>query len=193
MDNKNKSNSQQQNKNQSPSQLDKKKPPSTIKSKIFFALMLLSYLLLYFVYPIKVEAAFLYVFGIIRELLPILVLVYIFMVLFSLVNEKKLKKIVEGSPMLLQYVIMSLLGTLSHGPIYAWYPFLKALNQKGISKGTIATFLYARGIKLTLLPMLIAFFDLKFVILLTITTLFFSIIEGIIIDFTSKVNLLYHN
>jgi uncharacterized membrane protein YraQ (UPF0718 family) len=59
---------------------------------------------------------------------------------------------------------------------------LKDLRKKGLSQGTIATFLYARGIKLTLLPMLVSFFDLKFAIILTVTTFVFAIIEGLIID-----------
>jgi uncharacterized membrane protein YraQ (UPF0718 family) len=123
-----------------------------------------------------------YVGKIIIEILPILVFVYVFMVVFNFIDEKKMKAKIDGAPNGMKYLLMGGLGTLSHGPIYAWYPLLKDLKKKGLSQGTIATFLYARGIKLTLLPMLVSFFDLKFAIILTVTTFVFAIIEGLIID-----------
>ncbi|RXV59396.1 hypothetical protein DWB64_16155 [Fusibacter sp. A1] len=116
--------------------------------------MILTYVLFYALSPDKTVRAFNYVSKILLEVLPILAMVYVFMLGFSFINEKKLKKTIEKAPMLLKYTLMSLLGTLSHGPIYAWYPFLNELHGKGLSKGTMGTFLYARGIKLTLLPML---------------------------------------
>ena len=152
------------------------------KSHWFLILMVVSYVVLYLTSPAKTDSAIQYVLSIFKELIPILVLVYVFMFLFSLINEKKMRKYIENAPMALKYVLMSILGTLSHGPIYAWYPLLKDFNEKGLSLGPISTFLYSRGIKLTLIPMLISFFDLKYAIILTVTTLVFSIVEGIIIE-----------
>ena len=157
-----------------------------LKSLIFFGIMILAYIVLYIFYPEKTYNAIVYVIGIIKEILPILLFVYVFMFAFSFINEKKLKAYIEKAPAAAKYLLLSALGTLSHGPIFAWYPFLKELYQKGISKGAVGTFLYSRGIKLTLLPMLVSFFDLKFAVILTITTLLFSIIEGIVIDLTEK-------
>ncbi len=162
------------------------KKGSNKKSLIFFGVMVIIYVVLYFISPDKTLNSIKYVLNIIKEILPILILVYIFMLGFAFINEQKLKASIEKAPMAIKYMLMSALGTLSHGPIYAWYPFLKELNKKGLSKGAMGTFLYARGIKLTLLPMLVSFFDLKFAVILTITTLLFSIIEGIIIDLTCK-------
>ena len=165
---------------------NKAQKKSSKKSLIFLGIMILIYVILYFLYPEKTFNAILYVIEIIKEILPILLFVYVFMVAFAFINEKKLKEYIQKAPMFVKYILLSLLGTLSHGPIYAWYPLLKELNQKGISKGAIGTFLYSRGIKLTLLPMLVSFFDLKYAIILTITTLIFSLIEGIVIDLTCK-------
>ncbi|MCK5812468.1 MAG: hypothetical protein KAG94_06180 [Clostridiales bacterium] len=159
----------------------KKKKNSKIPL-IFLGVMVLTYIGLYFIDSIKTVAALNYVIGIVLEILPILLIVYVIMVLFSLLDEKKLKQTIEKAPKLLKYILMSILGTISHGPIYAWYPFLKDLNEKGLSKGPIGTFLYSRGIKLTLIPMLVSFFDVKFVVILTITTLIFSVFEGFLID-----------
>ena len=165
----------------------KQKKTSNKKSLVFFVIMIVIYIILYFIYPEKTLNSLKYVFNIIKEILPILLLVYIFMLGFAFINEQKLKTYIEKAPMALKYLLMSALGTLSHGPIYAWYPFLKELNKKGLSMGTMGTFLYSRGIKLVLLPMLVSFFDIKYAIILTVTTLVFSIIEGIIIDLTCKI------
>ena len=161
---------------------NKKKKNTNKGSYIFLAVMVIAYVVLYIVSPDKTLDALLYVLNIIKEILPILLMVYVFMLAFSFINEKKLRATIEKAPMALKYVLMGALGTLSHGPIYAWYPFLKDLNEKGLSQGTVGTFLYARGIKLTLLPMLVSFFNLKYVIVLTITLFIFSLMEGILLD-----------
>jgi uncharacterized membrane protein YraQ (UPF0718 family) len=43
----------------------------------------------------------------------------------------------------IQYFILSLLGTVSHGPIYAWYPLMNNFHEKGVHYDPIASFLYA--------------------------------------------------
>lgn len=159
---------------------------SNKKGGIFLSFMILTYVVLYFYNQEKTAGAIKYSWGIIKEIAPILIIIYIFMILFSFVSEDKIKKSVETSPTYVKYILMSLLGTLSHGPIFAWYPFLKELDKKGLSKGSIATFLYSRGVKISLLPMLVSFFDLRFVVILTATTIIFSLIEGLLIDLTYR-------
>lgn len=73
-------------------------------------------------------------------------------------------------------------GILSHGSIYVWYPFLKDLHKKGMRIGLIAVFLYNRAIKIPLLPMMIFYFGIPFVIVLMIYMILASIIEGKILD-----------
>jgi len=82
-------------------------------------------------------------------------------------------------------------GILSSGPIYMWYPLLGDLKKKGLSDGLIACFLYNRAIKIPLLPIAIAYFSFKYIILLTIIMIIFSIIQGILIDKLFKKE--YHN
>lgn len=149
----------------------------------FLIFMIISYALFFIFDFDRAGLAFEYVWSILVELLPILLLVYIFMFLNTFVKEKKLKKFIQTAPIVVQYILMSLLGTLSHGPIYAWYPLLEDFHKKGISYGHIASFLYARGIKLTLLPMLVLYFDLKYAIILTIVLFTFSVVEGYLINF----------
>ena len=176
---KNKNNQQGKNGN-------KGKKKSNNSSYIFLSIVALLYVILYFVNPDKTLIAFKYSFGIFKTVLPVLSMVLLFLVLFNMINEKKLKNVVEKSPQFVQYLVMTAFGTFSHGPMYAWYPLMKGFHDKGISYGSIATFLYARGIKLAMMPALISFFGIKYTIVLTIYLLIFSNIQGIVVDILIK-------
>jgi hypothetical protein len=76
--------------------------------------------------------------------------------------------------------------TVSHGPIYAWYPLMKNFHEKGVHYGPIASFLYSRGIKLAMIPSLIAYFGLKYSIILTLNMVIFSILVGLSVDILLK-------
>ena len=68
-------------------------------------------------------------------------------------------------------LISTFAGIISLGPIYAWYPFLKDLREKGAGNSPIALFLGNRAVKPFLLPMMIAIFGWLYVIILTILTI----------------------
>jgi len=61
------------------------------------------------------------------------------------------------------------------------FPLMKGFFNKGVSNGSVAVFLYARGIKLSLLPMLAVYFGFKYMLALTIA-MFFSFMQGILVD-----------
>ena len=111
---------------------------------IFLGSVLGLYLILSLLNPNNTLEAAKYSSNLILSIIPVLLIVLFFMFLFNLINEKKLKKVIERSPKYIQYLVMSLFGTFSHGPIYAWYPLMKDFHDKGISYGSIAAFLYAR-------------------------------------------------
>lgn len=73
-------------------------------------------------------------------------------------------------------------GILSTGSIYMWYPLLKDLKEKGVRYGFISVFLYNRAIKIPLIPIIITYFGVKFVVVLTLVMVFVSIIQGLIIE-----------
>jgi len=68
------------------------------------------------------------------------------------------------------------------GSIYPWFALLKDLKEKGMRTAFIAVFLYNRGIKLPLLPLLIHYFGLTFTVLLAIYMMLFSWLDGVIIE-----------
>ncbi len=77
-------------------------------------------------------------------------------------------------------------GIFSHGPMYAWYGMLEDMRSSGLKDGLIATFLYARAIKLPLLPFMIDLFGWIFAVIMIIYILIASIIQGKIIDILEK-------
>ena len=73
-------------------------------------------------------------------------------------------------------------GIISHGPMYAWYGMLQDMRSHGLRDGLIATFMYARAVKLPLLPFMIDLFGLLFTIIMTLYIVIASVIQGKIID-----------
>jgi uncharacterized membrane protein YraQ (UPF0718 family) len=79
-------------------------------------------------------------------------------------------------------------GIISAGPIYAWYPMLKGLREKGVESSFIAIFLGNRAVKPFLLPIMISYFGWIYVLILTVFTIFGSIGVGYCVDVLVKEN-----
>ncbi len=69
-------------------------------------------------------------------------------------------------------------GILSMGPIFAWYSFLAELRRSGMRPGLAAVFLYARAIKLPMLPMFLYYFGSVYVGVLTAYMVLASLAAG---------------
>ena len=80
------------------------------------------------------------------------------------------------------WIIAVIAGIVSAGPIYLWYPLLSDLKAKGMRDALIATFLYNRAVKIPLLPLMISYFGLEFVLVLTVYMIIFSVIDGYIVE-----------
>jgi len=80
------------------------------------------------------------------------------------------------------WILVIIFGILSVGPIYMWYPLLAELKEKGMREGLIACFLYNRAIKIPLLPLMVFYFSLKFTAILLLIMIFFSVVQGILIE-----------
>jgi uncharacterized membrane protein YraQ (UPF0718 family) len=98
------------------------------------------------------------------------------------INVNKIKKYVGEKSGLKGWVIVTIAGILSHGSIYMWYPFLKDLQKHGMKNSLVAVFLYNRAIKIPLLPIMIYYFGLAYVVVLSIYMVIASIVEGKIIE-----------
>jgi uncharacterized membrane protein YraQ (UPF0718 family) len=77
-------------------------------------------------------------------------------------------------------MLAAVAGIISAGPIYAWYPMLKDLREKGAEHSLIAVFLVNRAVKPFLLPVMISFFGWTYVLALTFLTIAGSLSVGVV-------------
>ena len=113
------------------------------------------------------------------RMLPIVGLVFVFLFLANLFLERKwvaghLGKAAGPGGWGLTIVC----GVLSMGPLYAWYPLLRELKEKGMSPSLMAAFLYSRALKLPLLPLMIHYFGTGYTIMLSACIVIFALISG---------------
>ncbi len=121
-------------------------------------------------------------YNIILKIIPVFILVFVLMTLtnFFITPKFVIKHLKEKGIKKWFFVIVG--GILSSGPIYMWYPLLADLKNKGLNYGLIACFLYNRGIKIPLIPLMIIYFSWKYIIILTIVIILVSIIQGILLN-----------
>ena len=121
--------------------------------------------------------------NIIVKLLPIFVFIIILTTLINYFLQPKKMMNHFGKDSGKKGVFYMLLGgTLSHGPMYAWYGMLEDMRKHGLKDGLIVVFLYARAIKLPLLPFMIEIFGITFTIVINVYILIFAIVQGKLMD-----------
>jgi len=117
------------------------------------------------------------------HVLPALVLIVFFMgIVNHFVYPRTLSKYVGEGSGVKGWLLAICTGILSHGPIYAWYPLLKRLRDQGMKSGLIAVFLYNRAIKIPLLPVIIYYFGIRFVVILSVYLIIGSVVQGYIVE-----------
>jgi len=149
---------------------------------MFLSIVVLIYILLSFNNFDKIKKSIVISKNILFMVLPIFLIVLVFMTLVNLVPNRVIKKYIGRDSKIISWLMAIFGGMFSHGPIYAWYSFLEEMEEKGMSKGRLATFLYARAIKIPLLPLMISFFGITFTIIYNIWLFIFSIFQGLLID-----------
>ena len=121
--------------------------------------------------------------SILLSLLPLFLLI---ITLTALINYfLKPKQIIKlfGKDSGVKGVFYALIGgIISHGPMYAWYGMLQDMRSNGLKDGLIAVFMYARAVKLPLLPFMIDLFGLLFTIIMTLYILIAAVLQGKVID-----------
>jgi uncharacterized membrane protein YraQ (UPF0718 family) len=76
------------------------------------------------------------------------------------------------------YLFAAIAGIISMGPVFAWYPLLEKLKEKGATHSLIAVFLGNRAVKPFLLPVMIAYFGWAYTIVFTILTILSGFVLG---------------
>ncbi|MCK5020638.1 MAG: permease [Candidatus Peribacteraceae bacterium] len=149
----------------------------------FFVIVVLGYIVVAFFRFSTIVSALYIAVSLLVKILPVMGYVFFMMVLINLfISPEIVIKYVGKSSGSKRWVAAIVGGIISTGPIYLWYALLKELAQKGMSKGVVATFLYARAIKPFLLPLMVYYFGWKYTVVLTVVMIFFSFVQGFLVE-----------
>lgn len=118
-----------------------------------------------------------------QMIIPLFLIFILMVVINRFLNPAKIAKHLGKGSGVQAMLLSAAAGILSAGPIYAWYPLLKDLREKGAAHSLIAVFLYNRSVKPFLLPIMIAYFGWIYVVILTIMTVIASFVTGYVINF----------
>ena len=77
--------------------------------------------------------------------------------------------------------LSTLAGVLSMGPIYAWYPLLADLREKGATGFHLANFLGCRAVKPFLLPLMVYYFGWAFTVVVNILLVVGALLTGVVV------------
>ena len=117
------------------------------------------------------------------QLSPVLLLIFALIFLSNLlIKPDWVRSNVGKGSGLRGWLVAMVSGILSVGPIYAWYALLRDLQAKGMRTALIAVFLYNRGIKLPLLPLMIHYFGGVYTLILAVYMSLFSVVGGILLE-----------
>ena len=148
----------------------------------FLLVVILIYLFLLFFKSDSFVSASLFFLNILKKIIPIFFLVFILMSFTNYFFTPEFISKYFKRRGIKKWIFVIIGGILSTGAIYMWYPLLSDLKSKGLNLGFIACFLYNRAIKIALLPLMVFYFSLKYVIILSLVMVFVSVIQGILID-----------
>jgi len=102
------------------------------------------------------------------QIAPALVVAFGVMVLLNLlVTPAHIRRFLGKGTKAKGALLSSVAGILSMGSIYAWYPLLKDLREKGVSDFHLANFLGCRAVKIPLMPMMAAYFGWALTLILS--------------------------
>lgn len=115
-----------------------------------------------------------------RSIVPALLAVFTLMTLSSIfLDTERIRRLVGTGSGIKGWSVVIFGGMLSSGPIYLWYPLLADLRERGMNDGFTAGFLFARAVKLPLLPVMAFAFGWTFTIIFSLLLLLFSLLGGI--------------
>ena len=155
---------------------------------LFPALVLVAYGIILAIMPEKASIALKSSGNILLTMLLPLSLVFILMLVTNLfLKPAQIVKFLGRGAGIKAVILSATAGIISVGPIYAWYPLLKDLREKGAANSFLAIFLGNRAVKPFLLPIMISYFGWIYVLVLTLFTVLGSIVVGYIVGALVKV------
>jgi len=159
----------------------------TVRLTLFPVLILTIYAVLFAVMPEKAIAAFKSSGKIFLNIIIPLGFVFILLLAFNLfLKPAHIVKFFGKKSGIKGIMLSSAAGIISMGPVFAWYPLLRELREKGAANSLMAIFINSRAIKPFLLPVMISYFGLRYVTVLTAVTVAGTIVAGYITGVLSR-------
>jgi uncharacterized membrane protein YraQ (UPF0718 family) len=150
-----------------------------LSGKYFFPAVVAAYLVSGLVDPGKTASAFEASLQLLLTLFPLFAAIIVLTALLNrFLKPKALAKHLGNESGVRGWLLALLAGIISHGPMYAWYPMLQELKKQGLGNGPIAVFLYARAVKLPLLPIMVDYFGPLFTLTLMIYIVLGALAQG---------------
>ncbi|GEM_PF-263331 len=146
----------------------------------FLGAVTLAWLVLALLRPELLAPAWSRFAGLLLEVLPALVLVFLFLLIANLFSEKPwIERHMGREGGKRGWFIALGAGVLAAGPPWPWYALAGQMMRRGVRPGLAAAFLYARAIKLPMLPLLIHYFGLAYSLVLSFWLLVFAFLGGL--------------
>jgi uncharacterized membrane protein YraQ (UPF0718 family) len=155
----------------------------------FLAVIILLYLLIAIFNFSIARAAFLNFLTMFSKILPVLGVVFLVMIgVNKYFTEERAQKYLGEKSGIKGWVYAIISGALVSGPPYILFPLLGNLKKQGMKNSLLAVFLYNRNVKIPFLPAMIYYFGISFTVIVSLYIVFFSILNGLIIQLLVKDN-----
>ena len=149
----------------------------------FLGIVILCYAIVAFIQLSMMVSALHIALLLLEKVLPVMGCVFLLMILTNLfISPQSITRYVSKTSGPRRWVAAIAGGIISTGPMYLWYALLKDLMCKGMSKGVVAAFLYARAIKPFLLPLMVYYFGWKYTAVLTAVMIVISLLQGLLVE-----------
>ncbi len=126
-------------------------------------------------------------FGVLKMVLPIVLVVFFLMGLVNItIDKEKISRHFGKESGMKGWFYAISAGVLSHGPAYVWYPFLQNLREHGAKDSLVFAFLYARSIKIPWIPLMVSYFGLSFTVFFSLYIVVASLLQGLVVEAFSK-------
>ncbi|MEW6132107.1 MAG: permease [Pseudomonadota bacterium] len=150
---------------------------------IFLALMLVAHGLTALADAALARQALASFMNMLGEVTPVLVLVFVLMFLVErFLTPARTQSWLGQASGLRGWLLALAAGVISTGPIYTWFALLAELRKKGMRTALVAVLLYARAIKLPLLPLLAHYFGPRYMLVLSLFIAVFSVVNGLAME-----------
>jgi len=120
--------------------------------------------------------------------LPLLLAFFMMFMLNLFVTPAHVTRFMGGKAGARGILLSSVAGIVSMGPVYAWYPFLASLKEKGASDFYLVNFLSNRAVKPALIPLMITYFGWRFSLVFALFGVFSALLAATVVRFLNRIS-----